>query len=119
MQPKVTKATSMIFSKVLSFGPNILRCAPAGNITLTTMVHIKPTREHKRLKEGRNIATIKEPIIKPYRITFDAISFGVSPTRNGSTISSMPRERGNMSSVNLEKVVSTMSHIIIVRAVPA
>jgi hypothetical protein len=51
-EPMTTKLESKILSVKVSLDQNIWRCAAAGNITLTDMVQIMPTKAHKKLKDG-------------------------------------------------------------------
>lgn len=91
-EPKTTKIQSTIFSVIDNLGPNSFKCAAAGKIQLTAIVQIIPTREHKKLKEGINMATSKAKTINTNFIIEEAVS---------------------MVRVNFENAVSIMSHVSI------
>mmetsp|Transcript_1223 Transcript_1223/g.1560 ORF Transcript_1223/g.1560 Transcript_1223/m.1560 type:complete len:85 (-) Transcript_1223:197-451(-) len=57
--PKHTKIQQMILSAKLNFEPNKARCAEAGKMTLTVMLHTRPTNVQMKLNDGTKNATAK------------------------------------------------------------
>jgi hypothetical protein len=105
MIPRVINTQSINFSTVVRFGPNILRCAAAGKITETDIVQIRPTKEHKKLKDGKNTATQRAKIVNKSLIVDEAASTIRSLVRYGAIVSSSPNASGNIVSVTFEKAV--------------
>mmetsp|Transcript_28839 Transcript_28839/g.60707 ORF Transcript_28839/g.60707 Transcript_28839/m.60707 type:complete len:113 (-) Transcript_28839:1137-1475(-) len=109
----------MILSNIDNSDPNSFKCAIAGKMTLTIIVQINPTNEHKKLNDGKKMATASDKtmsmIFTNESINSMAKSLGNMPV----SISSKPSANGNIVSVNLLIAVRIISHVsIVIRVFP-
>mmetsp|Transcript_20101 Transcript_20101/g.43638 ORF Transcript_20101/g.43638 Transcript_20101/m.43638 type:complete len:120 (+) Transcript_20101:124-483(+) len=101
----------MILSNIDNLVPNNFKCANAGKITLTIIVQINPTSEHKKLNDGKNIATANARNMSTIFTTESTSSIARSLGRIPVNISSKPRAKGNIVKVNLLMAVKIISHV--------
>jgi hypothetical protein len=112
-QPPKTRNQSMILSNVDRLVPNNFKCASAGNITEMIMLQMSPIREQRKLKDGNNIAIAKDRNMRNIFTTESTSSMARSFGRMPVNISSKPRAKGNIVSVNLLPAVKIISHVMI------
>mmetsp|Transcript_22190 Transcript_22190/g.33630 ORF Transcript_22190/g.33630 Transcript_22190/m.33630 type:complete len:145 (-) Transcript_22190:684-1118(-) len=109
--PPTTNNQPNNFSDNGSEGPNNLRFASAGKITLTMTVHINPTSEHKNEKLGNQIATASARKMSTIFTTESTNSIARSLGNMFVSISSNPSANGNIVRVNLLHAVNIMSQV--------
>lgn len=78
-------------------------------MTLTIIVQINPTREHKTLNDGTKTATARAAAIRSSLIIELRKSIQRSLGKHGAMISSNPSANGKAVSVNLENAVKIIS----------